>query len=59
MMFYLVFLEWSHHERNGYAEPGYGIKSVKNRITKGFGVRAPGDVIGGHAGDQFFDCKPS
>ena len=41
----------------GGGEPGMGIKSVKNRIAKGFGVRAPGDGIGGTHNFHGYTCK--
>ncbi|MCP4753782.1 MAG: phenylacetate--CoA ligase [Proteobacteria bacterium] len=41
----------------GGGEPGLGIKSVKNRIAKGFGVRSPGDSIGGTHNFHGYTCR--
>jgi phenylacetate-CoA ligase len=41
---------------SGGGEPGLGIKSVKDRIGKGFGVRAPSDAIGGTHNFHGYTC---
>lgn len=41
---------------SGGAEPGFGIRSVKDRIGKGFGVRAAKDGIGGSHNFHGYTC---